>query len=294
MKTSQLKQLPTPSGFGDATVGCPREFSGNRFVYTVFSSRARGLTIGVNLNPDKFCNFDCEYCAIDRSRPPLETALDVEAMADELQQMLDIVISGELQNFYDYRNLPVNLMQLRHVALSGDGEPTLCPNFLEAVRAIAHVRALGQFPFFKIVLVTNASGLDLRDVQDGLELFTPQDEIWAKLEAGTQHYMEMVNHPDCSLEKILDNILLIARQRPVIIQSLFPMLNHEGPPPEEINLYAQRLNDLKRAGAQIPLVQIYSANRPSAHPRCGHLPLKTLAQIAQTVQQVSGLKTEVF
>ncbi|HEU6449155.1 MAG TPA: radical SAM protein [Verrucomicrobiae bacterium] len=274
--------------------GCPREFLGSRFVYTVVSPRARGLSIGVNMNPDKLCNFDCEYCEVNRFAPSHEKVLDVDVMADELQHALMLAHSGQLHNIPFYRHTPPELLQLRHVALSGDGEPTLAPNFLEAVRAVVHVRALGRFPFFKIVLITNATGLDLRGVQDGLKLFTPHDEIWAKLDAGTQSRMDDVNHPDCTLEKVLENILFVARQRPVTIQSLFPMLDNTEPAAEEIDQYAFRLRDLKSAGAQIPLVQIYSATRPSVHSRYGHLPLKTLAQIAQKVREISGLKAEVF
>ena len=48
------------------------------------------------------------------------------------------------------------------------------------------------------------------------------------------------------------------------------------------------------SGAQIPLVQIYSATRPTPNSGCGHLPLKILSRIAQTVRQVAGLKAEVF
>jgi wyosine [tRNA(Phe)-imidazoG37] synthetase (radical SAM superfamily) len=288
------KTVRNPDFSGSVFVS-PRQFMDNRFVYAVVSSRARGLSLGVNMNPDKRCNFDCWYCEVDRTVPPLEKSLDVKVMASELQRMLATVASGALGNLQPYCNTPPELLELRHVALSGDGEPTLCPNFLDAVRTVAHVRALGRFPFFKIVLITNATGLDLPQVQEGLKLFTQQDEIWAKLEAGTQRYMEEVNRPDCRLDKILENILLVARQRPVIIQSLFQMLNHEEEPSDwEIQQYAQRLNELKQAGAQIPLVQIYSATRPSAQSKCGHLPLKSLAHIAHRVHEVSGLKAEVF
>ncbi len=274
--------------------GYPREFLGNHFVYVVVSPRACGLSIGVNMNPDKKCNFNCEYCEVDRLSPARESFLNVEVMAEELQRTLLLADSGKLKGFPVYQHTPAALLQLRHVALSGDGEPTLCPNFLDAVRAVAHVRATGRLPFFKIVLITNASGLDLRDVQEGLKMFTPQDEIWAKLDAGTQAYMDCVNHPDCPLEKVARNILLIARQRPVMIQSLFPMINHQEPSSEEVEQYARRLRDLKDGGAQIPLVQIYSATRPMAHPGSGHLPLKTLAHIARRVREVSGLPSEVF
>jgi len=274
--------------------GCPREFLGNRFVYAVVSPRARGLSIGVNMNPDKRCNFNCEYCEVNRLVPSREPGLDVDVMADELQQTLAMAFSGELQNFSDYRDAPEDLLKLRHVTLSGDGEPTFCPNFLDAVRAVVHLRAVGRFPFFKIVLVTNATGLDLRDVQDGLKLLTPQDEVWAKLDAGTQAYMDRVNHSNCPLEKILENILFVARQRPVVIQSMFLLLDHEGPSDEEIERYTERLRDLKNAGAQIPLVQIYSVTRPVAHPGCDHLPLKILARIARRVREITGLRAEVF
>ena len=272
----------------------PREFLGNRFVYVVVSSRARGLSIGVNMNPDKRCKFNCEYCEVDRATPALENSMDVEVMADELQRTLWLASSGELRNLHYQQDTPGDLLKLRHVALSGDGEPTISPNFLDAVRAVIHVRALGRFPFFKIILITNAARLDSREVQDGLKMFTLQDEVWAKLDAGTQAYMDKVNRPACSLEKILSNILLVARQRPVTIQSLFPLLNHEEPSAEEIGQYARRLKELKEAGAQIPLVQIYSATRPPAHPNCDHLPLKTLAGIAERVREVSGLNAEVF
>lgn len=278
----------------DSAFGCPREFFGNRFVYAVVSSRARGLSIGVNMNPDKRCNFNCEYCEVNRLSPSHESSLDVDVMATELQRMLGMAESGGLKAHPFYANVPGELMKPRHVALSGDGEPTLCSNFLDAVRGVVHVRALGQHPFFKIALLTNAAGLDLRDVQEGLKLFTPQDQIWAKLDAGTQAYMDRVNHPDCSLEKTLENILFTARQRPVIIQSLFLMLDHQEPSAEEIEQYTERLRDLKSAGAQIPLVQVYSATRPMVHPGCGHLPLRALARIARRVREVSGLPAEVF
>jgi len=274
--------------------GCPREFLDNRFVYLVVSPRAKGLSVGVNMNPDKLCSFDCGYCEVDRETPGRSGRLDVDVMAAELVQTLNCVQEGRLRELPCYCNLPDELLQLRHVALSGDGEPTLCPNFTEAVQALVHIRALGSFAFFKIVLITNASGLDLPEVQYGLKFFTKRDEVWAKLDAGTQLYMDRVNKSEIPLEKIIANILMLGRQRPVIIQSLFPQLNGKEPPEEEIQQYAQRLLELKNGGAQIPLVQIYSATRPTPHSECGHLPLKSLSRIAQTVRMITSLKVEVF
>jgi len=131
-------------------------------------------------------------------------------------------------------------------------------------------------------------------VQEGLRLLTRRDEIWAKLDGGTQAYMERVNKTSAPLEKILSNILLVARQQPVVVQSLFPSLNGTGPDDGEIGHYVQRLQSLKEAGAEIPLVQIYSATRPTPNSAVGHLPLRRLSQIAQSVRSGTGLNAEVF
>lgn len=269
-----------------------RDWLGNRFVYAVISSRAGGLALGVNMNPDRLCNFDCSYCEVDRRSHSPERHLLVDVMAAELHRSLLAVRQGQLRSRPWYHSLPAELLQLRHVALSGDGEPTLAPKFVEAVQAVARVRALGGF--FKIVLLTNGTGLDQPEVLRGLEVLTKSDDIWIKLDGGTQAFLDKVNRPNVPLEKILGNILLVGRQRPVVIQSLFPAIHGEEPPLEEIQEYAQRLKELKAGGAQISLVQIYSAAHPGVHAEWGHLPLRVLSQIAQTVRQVSGLRAEVF
>jgi len=284
------------------TPGPPRSYFGNRFVYAVISQRARGLSIGVNLNPDKVCNFDCVYCEVDRRDAATDTGIDLDVLAAELEEMLARAYGGGMRELPGYEAVPEDLLALKEVALSGDGEPTLCPMFAEVVETVLHVRAKGLFPFFKVVLITNSTGLHLAHVQQGLKLLTGRDEIWAKLDVGTQACLEQINRPKSSplncprvtLEHVIDNILALAKQRPVVIQSLFPLVDGQGPAPDEINAYAERLKELKQAGAQIPLVQIYSAHRPPTPPNCGHLPLRTLSEIARRVREVTGLKTEVF
>ena len=274
--------------------GRPRGFLGNRFVYAVISQRAHGLSIGVNCNPNKVCNFDCLYCEVNRDTPGRDAKVDLDVLSLELRDLLNLTFQGRLKELPYFANVPKELLDLKAVALSGDGEPTLSPQFAEIIREAIYVRSQGEFPFFKLVLITNTSGLDLPDVRRGLQLLTSRDEIWAKLEAGTQEYMNRVNRTNMSLQQVLHNILLIGRERPVVIQSLFPLLDGQEPPAEEIELYIQRLSDLTKAGAHIPLVQIYSAHRPAHHPSCGHLPLKALSRIAQRVREVTGLKAEVF
>jgi len=120
---------------------------------------------------------------VDRRSPSPESKLLVDVMAAELRRTIVAVQQGQLRSHPWYQSLPAELLQLRHVALSGDGEPTLAPNFVEAVQAVVRVRALGGF--FKIVLLTNGTGLDQPEVLRGLDMLTKSDEIWIKLDGGT-------------------------------------------------------------------------------------------------------------
>ena len=277
-----------------ALYGSPRNFLNNRFVYAVISQRARGLSIGVNLNPDKYCNFDCLYCEVNRDEPAQDRRVNMRVLSAELQDLLSIAFQGRLREFPGFRHTPEELLQLKSVALSGNGEPTLSPSFTEVVNEVIHIRSLGRFPFFKLVLITNGSGLDLPEVRAGLRAFTAHDEVWVKLEAGTQEYLDRVNRGNITLKKMMSNILLLAHERPVVIQSLFPLIDEQEPPNDEIEHYVHRLRELKAGGARISLVQVYSAHRPPHRPNCGHLPLKTLSRIVQRVREVTGLKAEVF
>jgi wyosine [tRNA(Phe)-imidazoG37] synthetase (radical SAM superfamily) len=274
--------------------GRPRNSLGNRFVYAVISQRAHGLSLGVNLNPDRQCNFNCVYCEVPKDTPIRERKLDIKVMAEELQHLLSLAHDGRLRDLDWFRHLPAELLQLKEVALSGDGEPTLCVNFDKVVRAVLRVRARSGLPFFKIVLITNTVGVDFPEVARGLKLLHKEDEVWAKLDAGTQEYMSKINRSDIPLWRVLANILSLGKQRPIIVQSLFPLVNGQKPPRREIEEYVLRLKELKAAGAQIKLVQVYSAHRPPNQPNCEHLPLKTLSHIARRVREVAGLKAEVF
>lgn len=274
--------------------GATRVFLHNRLVYLVLSSRARGLSIGVNVNPGKDCNFKCIYCEVDRTVKARDELVNVPAMKAELETILTLAKENRIRELAPFANLPVELLSLKEVALSGDGEPTLSPQFEHIVREIVAVRSRGHFGFFKIVLITNTAGLPLTEVRKGLSLLTSRDEIWVKLDAGTQDYMDKINSADIKLATVMANILAVALERSVVVQSLFPLLRDEEPSNNEIDHYVHRLQELKGAGAQISSVQIYSAHRPPHPPECGHLALRSLSRIARRVRAETGLKAIVF
>ena len=278
----------------ETAFGRPRNSLNNRFVYAVISQRARGLSIGVNLNPDKRCNFDCVYCEVNRDHAGGQRKVGIRGMSVELESLLNVVAEGRLRGFAWFRTVPSDLLELKEVALSGDGVPTLCPNFEDVVREVLRIRSHERYGSFKIVLITNGTGLDTPGVVKAVKGLAKEDEVWIKLDAGTQEHMNRVNRSEVSLERVLANALAMGKRRPIIIQSLFPLMDGKGPSPEEVEQYVRRLGELKAAGAQIALVQVYSAHRPPHHPRCEHLPLKDLSSIARRVRTATGLRAEVF
>ena len=270
----------------------PREFFGNRFVYAVISSRARGLSIGVNMNPNQACNYQCPYCEVVRTPEKADLKIDLKALTRELIHVVALAQCGRLNESKQFAAAPAELLALKEVALSGDGEPSLVGNFDEIVKEVLVIRNL--LSPFKLVVITNGSGLHRPTVQRGIDRLAPEDEVWIKLDAGTEEYLRQINGPQASMEITLRNILAIAQRRPVVIQSLFCTIDEQAPGEEEITAYIGRLNDLKMAGAQIALVQIYSVSRPPANPGCKHLPLAQLSHIARRVREETGLHAEVF
>ena len=73
-----------------------RLFGHNSYVYPVLARRSRGISVGINLNPDKVCNFNCVYCQVDRRTPSRLTNVDEQILLQELDGTLDLVLSGRL------------------------------------------------------------------------------------------------------------------------------------------------------------------------------------------------------
>src|SRR6186713_3380281 len=114
-----------------------RSFESNRFVYPVISRRSGGVSIGVNLNPDKVCNFDCIYCQVDRTSQSETQFVETAALLEELGSVLDLCSSGTIFEMEKFQAVPPQFRRLNDIAFSGDGEPTTFKNFDEIVAACA-------------------------------------------------------------------------------------------------------------------------------------------------------------
>lgn len=273
----------------------PRSYHENKFVYPVLSRRSRGLSIGVNLNPDKVCNFDCIYCQVDRRSEALTRFVEMDRLTAEIDTMLGLAASGEIYQDDAFRSVPPERRRLNDIALSGDGEPTTFRNFDTIIETVARLKGSHGLNDVKIVLITNASMLHAPAVQRGLKLLDEHHgEIWAKLEAGTDAYYQLVERTKIPFRRILDNITQASQQRPVIIQSLFMRIHGDPPSTEEIAAFCDRLAEIRAAGGQIALVQVYTVARPPAEGFVTPLTEPELASIVASIQDRTGIPAELF
>jgi wyosine [tRNA(Phe)-imidazoG37] synthetase (radical SAM superfamily) len=267
-----------------------RRFEENRFVYPVLSRRSQGISIGVNLNPDKICNFDCIYCQVDRTTQSETRFVEIAQLLEELEDTLKPAASGALFEHPKFKDTPSHLRRLNDIAFSGDGEPTTYRNFDEIIVACAQLKRRLSLDSVKMVLITNASMFHRPHVQRGLEILDENNgEVWAKLEAGTEEYFQLVDRTPIPFRQILDNITIAAKIRPLVIQSLFMRVHGQPPSREELVAFCDRLNEIASAGGSLKLVQVYTVARRPAESFVAPLSDAEVDAISELVRQRTGL-----
>jgi wyosine [tRNA(Phe)-imidazoG37] synthetase (radical SAM superfamily) len=265
-----------------------RDLAANRYVYAVVSRRAQGLSIGVNLNPDKVCNFDCPYCQVDRTTPGGSPRIDVALLTSELSELLERA-RGDLWAEAPFDTVEPALRRVADVAFAGDGEPTTPPEFPAAAAAAREARDR-LAPGVPLRLLTNATLFHKPKVQGALAAF---DELWCKLDAGSERYFQLVDGTRLSFRRILDNLLLVARERPIVIQAMLLAIDGQGPDSVEIAEWVARMGEIVLGGGRIDHVQVYTVARRPADPRFGPLDRARLDEIAASARS-AGLKAAVY
>jgi wyosine [tRNA(Phe)-imidazoG37] synthetase (radical SAM superfamily) len=267
----------------------PRTWREFRYCYPVVSRRSRGLSLGVNLNPDQACNFDCVYCSVDRRVPSMVREVDEAALERELGSLLDLAASGAIWREEPFDRTPEALRRLNDIAFSGDGEPTSYPGFGRML-ALAQRLLAARGVDARIVVITNATLFGKAGVREALVGLRPQDEVWAKLDAGSEDWYRAVDRSDVPLSRILGNLRDLGRRRPLVIQSLWCRLHGEAPSAHELDAWAGRLKWLVDEGVRIDRVQVYTTARQTTEDWATAL---TAGELEGIAGRVSGLGLRV-
>ncbi len=162
-----------------------------QYVYPVWSRRAHGISIGINLHPNHCCNWHCIYCQVPGLKRGASPIIAIEKLEQELVDCLDW-ISRELQAHGkgEIRAL------VQDIALAGDGEPTTSPQFYEAMQLLREIlnRKQPKNRPAHIRLITNGSQIQNTETQQAIKLLhTMGGEVWFKLDAGNDAEMHAVN-----------------------------------------------------------------------------------------------------
>lgn len=149
----------------------------NSIVYGPIRSRRLGVSLGVNLMPTnaKLCTFDCVYCECGWNQPVSHPVLPTREQVR--QALAEKLVS--IANTLDV------------ITFSGNGEPTLHPDFLGIIQDTCALR--DQYcPQAKISVLSNSTQLARPDVVEALRLC---DNRILKLDSAIDATMQLIDKP---------------------------------------------------------------------------------------------------
>ena len=154
---------------------------------------------------------------------------------------------------------------LRDVSISGDGEPTSCPELLPVISAVSEQLEKYGLNDVAFNLFTNATLFHKPSVQSALDaLWLSGGRVWAETGCGYTEWFERVDGTKLSLDKVTQNITWAAQQHPIVLQCMFHRFGEESPSDTEIEAWVTRVKGIIDAGGQVEWVQIYTtARKPS-------------------------------
>ena len=251
-------------------------------VYGPIRSLRYGSTLGINLlssesdgQPvgEKVCSFNCVYCDLG----PTKLTMNKVRKDYEFPTLEKL---REAFKSYITRSVVVDA-----IVVSGNGEPTLYPDFDEAMKLLCDLRT-EHVPGTKIVVLSNGAHLDQKKVVAGLNLV---DERVIKIDAGNDTYLQKVNDPliRINMARFLDGF---RKLNGCTIESMFiggPLANTT---PECIEDWIEVIGMVKPRA-----VQIYSLHRPSL-VRTDLIPLTedALYSIAFKLKKRTTIEAQVF
>lgn len=271
-----------------------RLWENNLWTYPVISRRAGGLSIGINLNPDKSCSFRCAYCQVEKTTAKKNIKLDLSILESEIVSMILEYERSGLSSFEKFREVPEENRKIKDISLSGDGEPTLSPEFSKVCALLREIQKRFSHHDFRLTLITNATHLQEENVLRGLSFLTEANgEIWGKLDAGTERWYKKINRSKIPLEKIQENLEAIAERFPLKIQTMICRIEEETIDDEELSAYISRLKKIERRGS-IREVQLYGIARAVAQIKTQALPRSFLEEVAERLRSEITAKVSVF
>jgi wyosine [tRNA(Phe)-imidazoG37] synthetase (radical SAM superfamily) len=290
-----------------------RAYRSNRYVYPVLSRRSGGISVGINLNPEKGCTFDCIYCQVDRTPKgmqgltSLHQAIDTGAVLEELERMMSEIHSGALFLSPPFSETPLTLRKLTDISLSGDGEPTAVPEFLPVLQAVVDWRK--DNPLGKTVpvrLITNGTGLFDPVIRSRVnELLFPSGrpspdtgEIWFKIDAADPENFFRIDRTPLDFPRYWNNVTETVLVLPVTIQTIVLDIDDPDRPFRPEGRWAEamqvKIRELLDKGARIVEWHLYTVARKPAESSVKPLSRERLEALKESFSRVVPVTIAIF
>ena len=234
--------------------------------YGPIHSRRLGVSLGMEIMPleHKLCTFNCVYCECGWnepvSHPQLPTREEVKAALEEKLSTLSSQHSA-----------------LDVITFSGNGEPTLHPDFLGIIEDTCALRDR-YYPSAKVSVLSNSTQLARPDVIKALRLC---DNRILKLDAGTDRMMRRIDLPvneDLTVATLIERLAQF--EGDFTLQTCFLRGEHNGQPidnttPEELAAWYQAVDQLHPKQ-----IMIYVIDRKTPEEHLSKIPREEMERIA--------------
>lgn len=242
--------------------------SSRQIIYGPVKSRRLGNSLGINLMPGnaKICSFDCVYCECGLNDNRIGQMPKHEDVKQALKKALAL--------------LKIENKPLDAITFSGNGEPTLHPDFESIIDDALSLRNQ-YFPKAKVTVLSNATVIDKPDVFRALNKV---DNNILKLDSAIEDTMRAIDQPSrasFTVKWLLKH--LNAFNGNLIIQTIFISGEYNGyqfdnTTEEEIAAWIEALREIKPKA-----VMIYALDRPAPVEKLNKIPLSKLKEIAERV-----------
>ena len=245
-------------------------------IYGPVDSRRLGRSLGINLSPVdyKICSFNCVYCHYGWNKY-LKT--DLSDYVEDLPTVAQV--EEELEKAIKAMQVPPE-----YITFSGNGEPTLHPDFEQVVDAVISVsKRTGAHA--RLAILSNSTALDDESV---IRALGKLDVRIMKLDAGTDEVLERINHPAAGIS--VDRIVKgLKRLDEITLQSVFVGGEVTNAGDEDVEAWLGRLEEVRPT-----YMQVYSLENAPALSTLTGIPMERLNKIAARVKERIGVEPQTY
>lgn len=248
-------------------------------IFGPIHSRRLGTSLGINLTPNdgKICSFDCIYCEAGYNAQG--TGTTGISPREEVRTLLEQKLAA----------MKANGDRLDVITFSGNGEPTLHPDFNGVVDDVIALRDR-YYPQVKISVLSNSTMIDRPAVVEALKKV---DNNILKLDSAIDRTMRLIDRPvnrNFNVTDLVERLKQFSGQ--CIVQTMMLRGEHDG---ERIdNTTDEEVEALLAAYLEIrPMeVMLYSIDRATPEENLQKVPKEELETIAERFR-AKGIKVQV-